>query len=205
MAVTVGVLAGAIAGGIWGVTASRAPPEPQPVPITLDTFPRELLGASRNDLALRDAGFGPTVERLDAEFEEQLAGFRFAHGGAGATFGYGRSLNLTVVNGVLPPPLPRDSAVNRDGRVTQTRRLVSLRTDDVSCTFEPKPVFNRQTGLEEPGDLTSDGLTDCVLVDPVRNLSLRLSQDEVPRGADAIDTSDVFRGELERLHRSLVG
>lgn len=95
--------------------------------------------------------------------------------------------------------------MNRDGRVTQTRRLVSLRTDDVSCTFEPKPVFNRQTGLEEPGDLSSDGLTDCVLVDHAHNLSLRLAQDEVPRGTDAIDTSDTFRRELERLHRSLVG
>lgn len=205
MALAVGVIAGAVAGGFWVAVALRPPPAPQPVPISLDTFPEELLGEKRNDISLRDGGFGPTVERLDAEFAEQLEDHRFAHGGDGATFGYGRLLELTVVNGLLSPALPRGSARNRDGKVTQTRRLISLRAGDVSCTFEPLPIRNPATALEEAGDLTSGGHTDCVLVDRERNLSLRLAQRHVERDADAIATSAAFRDELERLHTELAG
>ncbi|MEO7586424.1 MAG: hypothetical protein ABIS84_00190 [Arachnia sp.] len=205
VAVVLGVVAGMILGAVWVSGTVREPTEPPPVEITLATFPRALLGADRTDIPLREAGFGPTVERLDRDFAEQLAAYRFAYGGDGATLQYGRLLNLTIVNGILPPPLPRDGAVDFSGRARLTRRLVSLRGGDVSCTFEPEPAVIQETGMEGLGDLLSDGRTDCVLTDPLRNLSLRIENPVEARGADALDTAISFRDELRRLHDSLVG
>lgn len=203
-AAVIGVLLGAALGAVWVSGMVREPTAQPPIPITMNTFPRELLGASRNDMQLRGAGFEPTLERLDSEFEEQRAAFRFAYGGDGASFGYGRLLTLTIVNGILTPNLPRDGAVDWNGRASQTRRMISLRTADVSCTFEPKPVNNPDLGVDELGDLTSAGRTDCVLVDAPRDLSLRIEHVQVAQGQDAFDTATQFRDELERIHALLV-
>lgn len=203
-AATAGVIVGAALGAVWVSGVVREPASPPPIPITLNTFPRELLGSSRNDVLLRGAGFEPTLERLDSEFDEQRDAFRFAYGGEGASFGYGRLLTLTIVNGILAPSLPRDGAVNWSGRASQTRRIISLRTDDVSCTFEPKPVANEDRGVDELGDLRSDGRTDCVLVDAERDLSLRISHVQVAQGQDALVSATRFRAELERIHAGLV-
>lgn len=203
-AAAVGVIVGAALGAVWVSGVVREPPTPAPIPITINTFPRELLGASRNDILLRGAGFEPTLERLDAEFDEQRAAFRFAYGGDGASFGYGRLLTLTIVNGILSPSLPREGRIDRDGSSTQTRRIISLRRENVSCTFEPKPVANPELGVDDLGDLTSDGRTDCVLVDAERNLSLRIAHVQVAQGQDAFDSATEFHDELERIHASLI-
>ncbi|RMB61610.1 hypothetical protein EAX62_02975 [Tessaracoccus antarcticus] len=205
VSVTLGVVAGMMLGGVWVSGVVREPDVPPPIPILQDTFPRELMGAQRTDMQLREAGFGPTVERLDREFAEQLAAYRFAYGGDGATLQYGRLLSLTIVNGILPPPLPRDGAVDFNGRARLSSRLVSLRSGNVSCTFEPEPVVVPETGLESLGDLSSDGRTDCVLVHAERNLSLRIANPAVARGADASDTAISFRDELQRILDGLIG
>ncbi len=203
-AAAIGIIVGAALGAVWVSGTVREPAVPPPIPITVDTFPRELLGAQRNDIPLRRAGFGPTLERLDSEFQEQLSAFRFAYGGDGATFGYGRLLTLTIVNGILPPNLPRDGAVAWNGRASQTRRMISLRTTTLSCTFEPKPVSDPESGIDLLGDFTSDGRTDCVLVDASRDLSLRITHVQVAKGEDAFDSATSFRDELQRIHAGLV-
>ncbi len=195
---------GALLGGIVVAGVLRTETAPEPIPITLETFPDELLGADRNDLELRDAGFGPTVERMDAEFEEQLAAFRFAHGGDGATLGYGWLISLTIVDGIIAPSLPREGEVNGAGRAQETRRLVSLKSSTTSCIFEPRPVFNLARGMDDVGDFQGDGRTECVLVDRERNLSLRLVQNKWARDSDAFETATLFRDELERLHAQLI-
>lgn len=201
----IGVLAGVALGGVWVSGIVREPAAPAPTPITVETFPRQLLGTPRNDITLRDAGFRPTIERLDSEFQEQLSAFRFAHGGDGATLGYGRLMTLTIVNGVLSPTLPREGSVGGDGRPPQSRRLVSLRTAETSCTFEPKTIVDGKTGLADLGGLNSDGRTDCVLVDSQRNLSLRIAHVEVARDVDALDSATSFRDELQTIHQQILG
>ncbi len=204
VAATTGVITGAALGAVWVSGVIREPSSPEPIPITVNTFPQELLGAQRNDLLLRGASFEPSLERLDLEFEEQRAAFRFAYGGDGASFGYGRLLTLTIVNGLLTPDIPRDGRIDSIGRAVQARRMISLRTIDVSCTFEPKPTTDPATGMDRLGDFTSDGRTDCVLVDLERDLSLRINHAQVARGEDAFDSATTFRDELHRIHANLV-
>ncbi|MDO5734838.1 MAG: hypothetical protein Q4P15_00020 [Propionibacteriaceae bacterium] len=198
-----GAVVGAVLGGVW-VAGLKQTSEPPAISITLNSFPRELLGKQRNDIELREAGFGPTVKRLDAEFEEQLASYRFAYGGDGAEFGYGRLLTLTIVNGILPPNLPRDGELDQNGRASRTRRLISLRTSEISCTFEPKPVVEPDSNVAQLGDLDSEGLTDCVLRDMGSNFSLRITQVRAMADGDAFSTSASFRDELQKLHGTLV-
>lgn len=197
-------LLGALMGaGIVGFV-TRTGPEPQPVPITVDTFPREVLGVERNDLELRRAGFGPTIARLDAEFEAQLAAFRFSYEGDGATFGYGWLIDLTVVNGILASEVPREGELDMGGKARQPRRLVSLQTGTTSCTFEPRPSFSPSSGVDDLGDFSSFGRTQCVLRDRERNLSLRLNHNGWARNSNAFETAREFRDELERLHAQLL-
>ncbi len=201
----VATVIGALLGG--GVIALLMQPEPDApsVPISLDTFPQQFMGSERNDLALRDAGFGPTVERLDKEFEDQLAAFQFAYGGRGATFGYGPRYALTIVDGILTPRVPREGELDLAGRVRETRRIISLRTSQVSCTFEPQPVLDPDRGMEEFGEFSDIGHTDCVLADRDRNLSLRLAHSPTTRGADSIETASTFSSALTNLHAQLTG
>lgn len=198
-----GVL-GVLLGGVVMAVVMQPQQDAASIPISLDTFPQEFMGAERNDLDLREAGFGPTVERLDDEFEEQLSAFRFAHGGNGATFGYGRLITLTIVDGILAPGIPRQGEIDLAGRVRETRRLISLRTPTVSCTFEPQPVLNVDRGIEELGEFSSVGHTECVLVDRERNLSLRLAHNRTARGSDSFEAATTFRDALEGLHAQLV-
>lgn len=195
---------GALLGGSFVAVMMQPEPSAVRIPITLDTFPREFMGSQRNDLELREAGFGPTVERLDDEFEEQLAAFRFAHGGRGATFGYGRLITLTIVNGILAPDVPREGEMDMGGRVRETRRFVSLDTSTVSCTFEPEPVANADLGMEEFGEFTGIGRTECVLVDRERNLSLGVAHNSRVRGSTALEAASAFNEALEGLHAQLI-
>ena len=203
VALAVGVV-GALLGGSFVAVMMQPEPGAARIPITLDTFPREFMGSQRNDLELREAGFGPTVERLDDEFEEQLAAFRFAHGGRGATLGYGRLVTLTIVDGILAPEVPREGEMNMGGRVRETRRFVSLDTSTVSCTFEPEPVPNANLGMEDFGEFSGIGRTECVLVDQERNLSLRVAHNPRVRGSRALESASTFSDALEGLHAQLI-
>lgn len=203
VALAVGVV-GALLGGSFVAVMMQPEPGAARSPITLDTFPREFMGSQRNDLELREAGFGPTVERLDDEFEEQLAAFRFAHGGRGATLGYGRLVTLTIVDGILAPEVPREGEMNMGGRVRETRRFVSLDTSTVSCTFEPEPVPNANLGMEDFGEFSGIGRTECVLVDQERNLSLRVAHNPRVRGSRALESASTFSDALEGLHAQLI-
>ncbi len=196
---------GALLGGIVMAAVMQPEPEAVSIPITLDTFPRTFMGADRNDLNLRDAGFGPTVERLDREFTKQLESFRFAYGGRGAVFGYGRLITLTIVDGILTPGVPREGQLDLTGRVRETRRLVSLNTPLVSCTFEPQPNLDPDRGIEELGMFSTIGHTECVLVDRARNLSLRLADNPAVEGSDSVESASAFSTELEGLHAQLIG
>ncbi len=198
-------LVGSLLGGFFVAMMMQPDPGAASLPITLDTFPTEFMGSERNDLELRKAGFGPTVDRLDKEFQEQLAAFRFAHRGRGATFGYGRLVTLTIVDGILSPGVPRDGEMDLGGRVRETRRFVSLDTPSVSCTFEPQPVANASLGMEEFGDLSGIGRSECVLVDLARNLGLRAAHDPRVRGTTAQEAASAFSEALQELHAQLIG
>ncbi len=196
---------GALLGGVFVAVALQPEPTAASIPVTLDIFPREFMGSERNDLQLRKAGFGPTVDRLDDEFEEQLAAFRFAYGGRGATFGYGRLVTLTIVDGIMTPGVPREGQMDLGGRVRETRRFASLNMATVSCTFEPQPVPNASLGMEEFGDLSGIGRSECVLVDRERNLSLRVAHNPRVRGSRALEAASTFSDALKGLHAQLIG
>ena len=200
----VGGVVGSLLGGVLVGMMMQPEPDAAAIPISLDTFPKEFMGSERNDLELRKAGFGPTVDRLDREFEEQLAAFRFAHGGRGATFGYGRLVTLTIVDGILSPGVPRVGEMDLGGRVRETRRFVSLDTASVSCTFEPQPVPNANLGMEDFGELSGVGRSECVLLDLERNLSLRAAHDPRVRGTTAPEAASAFSEALEDLHAQLI-
>ncbi|MGV8845965.1 hypothetical protein [Tessaracoccus sp.] len=196
---------GAVVGGVWVAQMLDTPPQPEPVPITLDAFPRELFGAQRNDIKYREKGYPPTVERLDTEFQKQLAAHRFSYGGDGATLNYGLLFELSIVNGLLAPDPPRDGIVDQNGRATERRRLLLLHSGEMSCTFEPEFVTNTKSGIDELGDFMSDGRTTCVMVDTVRHLSLRIAHVRDARDVDAFDAATSFRDELLILHANLTG
>lgn len=198
------VIVGALGGSTLTAVLLPSAEAPDPIAITLETFPRQFMGAERNDLELRDGGFGPTVERLDREFDDQMAAFRFAYGGNGATLGYGLKINLTIADGIISSKVPRTGEVDLSGMVRETRRLISLRSATTSCTFEPSPAFNPSTGLEELGDFSVKGLTECILVDTRRNLSLRVAHNPQFSGADSFGAAADFRDALEDLHNSLI-
>lgn len=202
LVISAGVVGALLGGAVVGVM-TWSEPDTSSVPITLDTFPREVMGATRNDLELREAGFGPTVERLDDEFEDQVTAFRFAYGGRGATLGYGRLVTLTIVDGIIAPGVPRTGEMDMGGRVRETRRLVSLDTRAVSCTFEPQPVQNADLGLDEFGTLSSTGRTECILNDVERNLGLRIAHSTMVRGSGASEAAERFSQALKKLHVQL--
>ncbi len=197
-------IVGVLVGGLTTLAVTQPDPMPEPIPITLATFPRELMGTQRNDLELREEGFQPTVDRLDEEFEEQLAAFRFAYGGDGATFGYGFFVELTIVDGIIAPGLPRDGEVDLAGGSRETRRMISLRSPATSCTFEPRPQLDPEFGIVNLGDFSSTGRSECTLVDRERNLSLRLSHNYFAPDSYAFEAAELFGAALENLHSQLV-
>lgn len=168
--------------------------DPEPLPITLEVFPRYVLGLQREDMAARDAGAIDAVEQYEAEFSNQADLYRFVHGGDGASVNYGQMFALTIVNGYQSLPVPSNA-------VGDSPVLVSLQSATVSCIFHPDVGLYDSAVLGTPQDLTATGLTDCVLNDRDRNFSLRLTS-RVP--GDARRTSTDFAGVLDSTHAGLV-
>ena len=81
--------------------------------------------------------------------------------------------------------------------------MVSLRSTMTSCTFEPQPTRDLARGMDLLGDFTSEGRTECVLVDRERNLSLALRHTTLTRNGDAFEAAASFRDALESLHTQL--
>lgn len=171
-------------------------PAQAPVPITVDSFPRELLGLTR-----------PDVGWSDAEFADQHAGHRFAHGGDGASLSYGGLYTLTIVNGRLTPTVPTSG----DRAAGRAPVVVSLRSSRTSCVsqqsileFTPAETVLAPRAASAAGAgggfSTSRGQvwTECVLEDAGRNIALRLVGPG-PRGSVLV-TAPQFRDELERIH-----
>ena len=179
-------------------------------PITLDSFPRELLGLEREDVAFRDGTADAVIERLDSQFAAQLAGYRFAYGGEGARFRYGDVTSLTIVNGKLAPQVPVSEDTDRGPSL-----VVSLNSKNTRCVTETVIIHSRVLGAETGTPLEAVNeysevrrseerymWTDCVLLDDQRNISLRL-EGQVP-GDDRTEVSGQFRDELERIHANLI-
>ena len=212
-----GALLVGVVGFVIGAAAGSSTIHPSPessIPITVATFPHEVLGMVRDDLEFRDTGSRPILQRLDDEFEDQRAGHRFAHDGDGATQQYGGAYALTIVNGFLTVTIPTSG----DPPAGVTPRLVSLRSANTSCVSEqPVREFHGRAKESETtsGVAAASGpastprthrqsvWTDCVLIDKERNLSLRLAG-PVP-AHDIIRTSSQFRDELQKIHTSLIG
>ncbi|MCC2594711.1 hypothetical protein LKO27_15010 [Tessaracoccus sp. OS52] len=201
-------VAGLLCGGLLTTAILTAPTgEVTPVPITPDTFPRTVLGLERDDLWYRDAGRNPVVDRLDDQFDAQVAHHRFAYGGDGATLSYTigtGGVRLTIVNGLLPRPLPSDGArlFGTGGPVVRA----TLEEDEVACTADVTQSLEYTTegwpadGWDDPPLL---GRSTCLLVDQDRNLSLRLVEVSL-RPSDVVATAEAFSAELRRLHKDLV-
>lgn len=185
-----GLLVGLAVGALGTVRPAQVP-----VPITVDSFPRELLGLTR-----------PDVGRSDAEFADQLAGHRFAHGGDGASLSYGGLYTLTIVNGRLTPTVPTSG----DRAAGRAAVVVSLRSTRTSCVsqqsileFTPAATDTAPRAASAAGGdggfNASRGLvwTECVLEDAGRNIALRLVGPG-PTGSVLV-TAPQFRDELERV------
>lgn len=179
-------------------------------PITLDSFPQEVLGLEREDIEFRDGNAEAVIEPLDSQFEAQLSGYRFAYGGEGARFRYGDVTSLSIVNGKLAPPVPISEdtgwgpsvAVSLNSRNTKcVSETVIIRTwiieSETGTPLEAGTEYSEERTLGEP-----DMRTDCVLFDGQRNLSLRL-EGQVP-GDDMMEAANQFRDELERIHANLI-
>ena len=189
--------AGIVAGGlVVGFLSTKYHAAPEPLGITVKTFPDYVLGLEREDVSVRRSGDAAAVLELDAAFERRLEQYRFSYGGDGAGMDYGQSLILTIVNGRQTLPLPTGDDVVAGGPT-----LVSLETDAVSCVFTPEVGLYDSAVLDAPPDLTADGRTECVLHDSKRNLSLRL-ESRVPGGAN--QTSEDFARTLEQVHGKLI-
>ncbi len=203
-ATLVALLAGIVIGAL---TIDRPIPN---TPITLESFPREMLGLEREDVAFRDGNAEAVIERLDSQFEAQLAAYRFAYGGEGARFGYGDNTSLMIVNGKLAPQVPVTEDTDWGPSV-----VITLNSKNTRCVSETVIVHSRVLGAEMGTQLEPDTeysevrrsrerymWTDCVLLDEQRNLSLRL-EGQSP-GDDRMEAANQFRDELERIHANLI-
>ena len=203
-ATVVALLAGIVIGAL---TIDRPIPG---TPITLESFPREVLGLQREDVAFRDGNAEAVIERLDSQFEAQLAGYRFAYGGEGARFRYGDITSLTIVNGELAPQVPVPEDTDWGPSV-----VISLNSRDTRCVSETVIIRTGAMGAEtgRPLEAVTEYSevrmseetyiwTDCVLFDEQRNLSLRL-EGQTP-GDDSLEAANEFRDELERIHANLI-
>ncbi|GAB3812667.1 hypothetical protein GCM10028820_06090 [Tessaracoccus terricola] len=174
-----------------------------PLEITPDTFPREVMNLLRDDLLPRDLQDAEAITRLDEHFAQQVESYRFAYGGEGASMYYsvgGSGVEYTIVNGILPPSLP--SSGPGDGTLAPV--LVSHESDLVVCTVQRGGItVDAETGLPVETDLDSvTGWTSCILTDGPRNLSLRLTEVGVQRN-NAVASAEQLSTELERLHDDL--
>ncbi|MDO5734837.1 MAG: hypothetical protein Q4P15_00015 [Propionibacteriaceae bacterium] len=191
--------AGFVVGGLAAVVLTNLYfAKPAPLTIALDTFPEYILGLQRVDIQDRT---GDTRPQLEAAVMDGLDDFRFAYGGDGAEVDYEGGLTLAIVNGHLTPGLPSG---NRVGFDDGSPRLISFEANPVKCVFVPVVDLYESAVLATPSDLTASGLTDCVLVDPKRNLSLRLANHTDGFRGDAIQVANKFADVLERTHAGLV-
>ncbi len=181
-----------------------SPTAATPLAITRDTFPREVFGQQR------DGYLTPIVEGLDAQLQDQLDAYRFAYGGDGARFGYGEYA-LTIVNGRMSTVLPTGSGA--DPR--ETPWVVSLRSSTTLCVSEdppegePPPFELSDILADDSKDVfywldenRTEALTECVLFDEERNLSLRLEGSGRVEGN--LQTAGWLRDELVEIHADLI-
>lgn len=206
---TVVIAVVALVAGLAGGAFFLDVPAPPPIDITIDSFPREVLLKERDDIPWRDEGSKVAIERLNAQFEDQLAGFRQAYGGEGATLAY-QGFSLTIVNGRLAATVPSQP----DASSEDVGWVVSLRSADTLCVSQDPPVEPPPIELSDVlGDQSkdvfywlergrTDATTECVLVDEDRNISLRLvGQGWRQRTAQS---AEALRDELVALHDTLV-
>lgn len=206
---TVFIAVVALVAGLAGGALFLDGPKSQPLAITVDTFPREVLLKERDDIAWRDQGSSMAIDRLDAQFEDQLAGYRQAYGGDGATLTY-KGFALTIVNGRLAATVPTQP----DTSSADTPWVVSLTSEDTLCVsqdppVEPPPIDLSDVLSDQSKDVfywlergRTDATTECVLVDEDRNLSLRL----VGSGwrKRTTQSAEAIRDELVALHDALL-
>ncbi len=196
-------LAGLLAGLAFGALFID-PPEVTPLAITRDAFPREVFGQQRDDY------LKPNVEVLDAQLKDQVEGYRFAYGGDGAKFGYGKYA-LTIVNGRMSTVLPTASGADD----WETPWVVSLRSSTTRCASEnptqdePPPLDLTEILDDDSKDVfywlergRTEAATECVLLDENRNLSLRLEGSGWVE--NNLKTAGTMRDELEQIHAELI-
>lgn len=200
LAAAVGIAVG-VAGTVFALNAGNG--NGDPLEITPETFPREVMNLLRDDLLPRDLQDTEAVARLDEQFAQQVEGYRFAYGGDGASMYYsvgGSGVEYTIVNGILPPSLP--SSGPGDGTLAPV--LVSHESDQVVCTVQRGGItLDAETGMPVETDLDSvSGWTSCILTDDARTLSLRLTEVGVQR-KNPVASAEQLSRELERLHDDL--
>ena len=205
--------AGLLAGMVIGVISTDSPPA-RPIPIAVDSFPLELLGQMRAGVEWPDHSSAPVVEVDEAAFESQLASHRFAYGGDGASFVYGSSYELTIVNGFLAVSVPSAG----DPPSGDVPTVVSLRSSDALCVsqqptidFEQRPPHHppREGRQWEAEAVAAAGphagaryaWTDCVLVDLQRHLTLKLRGNGP--ASNILGTASQFRDALRQVHAAL--
>lgn len=201
LAAALGIVVGVV-GTVFALDAGNGSEEP--LEITPATFPREVMNLLRDDLSARDLNDVEAVARLDEQFAQQLASFRFSYGGEGATMHYavgGSGFDYTILNGILSPPLP-NSDLPDNGSLGDAV-VVSHVSDDVVCTIRTTGA-DRGWGTSRPrSDLRSAaGWSSCVLTDDERTLSLRLTEVGMHRH-DAVRSAVRMAAELRRLHEDL--
>lgn len=183
-------------------------PDPPAFPLTVQTFPRELLGKLRNDIEWREGRSEAVTKRLDTNFEDQLKAYEFAYGGEGAKLSYGNFYHLTILNGRLTTMVPTADVSDWEDPI-----VVSLKSTTTNCVSSQPPAVEPYEASLDPDPLITDedgniihqirdlAWTDCVLHDKARNLSLRIegSWDS----DDILASAGTIRDELERIHADL--
>lgn len=202
LAAALGIVVGVV-GTAFALTAGDVARDP--VPITPETFPREVMGMRRTDLMARDMDNTEVIARVEEHFEQQLEAYRFAHGADGASMYYvvgGSGVEYTIVNAILAPPLP--STLQTARSAVEVPVLVSYESDDVVCVVWSDTLsFDASTGEPVPIDPDiASGISSCLLADETRNLSLRLTEVGVQRH-DVVRGAERMADELRRLHEDL--
>ena len=203
---TVTVAIAALLAGVAGGTFFINDSEPEPIAITLDTFPREVLERERDDIRLRENGTAMDLERLDTQLQDQLVGFRQAYGGEGATLTY-QGFSLTIVNGRLAAPVPLQPSPASD----DVPWLVTLRSEDTLCvSLDPPSVQEPDAAVDGNKDVfyflergRFDATTECILFDSERNISLRLAGSGWRKRT--AQSAKALHEELVALHDTLIG
>lgn len=206
LSITAPVIVGAAAllAGLMAGVFLIDEPAPQPIAISPDSFPLKVLEKERDDIRLRENGTQRDVESLDAQFEDQLSGYRQAYGGEGATLTY-KGFSLTILNGRLTTAVPLQPVPYS----ADPTWVLSLKTENTLCvSLDPPPVEAPDEPVSETKDVfyflergRFDATTDCVLFDEERNISLRL----VGAGwrARTAQSAEALHAELVALHAKL--